>query len=515
MKNQVKRALFSVDNLRNIEELAGALKKMGWHIIATKETVAQLKQNNIEVEDVVDFTGVSTDYGFPPTLHSKIEAALTLDVSFKIDLVYDIPYPHDKGNDVGGHALLALGVKGERIVAMTPEDMQQVIEELEKDAHHLRISADYHRQLLDKANACIAEHYLVLARRQGEGSYDGWKGKAHSKLLNGENPYQVPADLFISENHQDDLSLGKFNLCNDSSPCFTNVADMDCIIQTMCLAAEAFQLNLKKIPYIAIVAKHGNPCGMAVDWESPKKAIEKALFGNPNAIWGGECITNFKIDEALGQLLYQSDERGKTYGSSYWMLDVIVAPDFDDGAFKILSKKSSRKLFRNQALHVPKLSDFPWHYRNVRGGFLRQPPNDYILDISKADCNDSQKNKQDIDSLIIAWSVVYSSYHGGNEVALVKDKQLLGVGGGSSTVDAAKTAVSRTQFNKHDTKDSVFAADAFFPFTDAPEILINAGCCIGIFPSGGKNEAVVKKYFTDNNINAIYIPSQYRGFCRH
>lgn len=514
MMHKIKRALFSVDNLRDIEKFARALKKMQWHIIATAETVRRLKKSNIETEDIATFADVKEKYGFPPTLHSKIEAALTLDVPFRIDLVYDIPYSLDKGNDVGGHTLLGLGAKGGRIVVMSPEDMRVVIKELQKDGRHLRIRSDLHNQLLYKVNARISEHYINVCKQQKESPCDGWVGRAVMRLLNGENPYQVPSDLFISED-KDNLSLGKFYIYDRRLPCFTNLADVDCILHTMCLAAGSFYANFKKVPYIAIAAKHGNPCGMAIDWRSPRGTINKALFGNHTAIWGGEVITNFKIDKAIGQLLYESRERKRLCGYGHWMLDVIAAPDFDRAAYKLLSKSSQRKLLRNQYLYNPKLPSFPWHYRRVRGGFLRQPINNYILDLKEVHLSDRHKIKQNIDSLILAWSVAYSSNHGGNEIALVKDNKLLGVGGGPSTVDAANIAVLRAQSNRHDTEDSVFAADAFFPFTDAPEILVKAGCCSGVFPLGGKNERLINKYFRRNKVSMVRIPSQYRGFCRH
>jgi len=514
LNNQVKRALFSVDSLNNIEQFAIAFQGMGWHIIATAETVKKLQQHDIVVEDVATFTGVTENYGFPPTLHPKIETALTLDVSFRIDLVYDIPYPLSKGNDIGGRTLLALGAKGNRIVVFTFDDMRQVIEELRQDPNNTNISDNYRMQLIDKAHAHIARHYMSLGYRQGEGLCSGLIGTLALRLMNGENPYQIPSDLFISEG-QDSLSLHQLQPQNSNTSCFTNLADTDCILYTLCLAAEAFRLKYKRVPYIAIAAKHGNPCGMAIDWTSTEETVFGALWGNPMAIWGGEFITNFKIDGNLGRLLYKSEEREKLFGNAHWMLDVVVAPDFDKNALDILGRSSSRKIFKNSMLYEPKLLDFNWHYRQVRGGFLRQPSPNYILDITRVEYDNSQLNGKLLDSLIIAWGIVYSSNHGGNEVALVKDRRLLGVGGGPSTVDAAKTAVLRAQASGHDTMKSVFAADAFFPFTDAPEILKEAGCCSGIVPSGGKNETLVRKYFQSNDINIMYIPAQYRGFCRH
>ena len=104
---------------------------------------------------------------------------------------------------------------------------------------------------------------------------------------------------------------------------------------------------------------------------------------------------------------------------------------------------------------------------------------------------------------------------GGNEVALVKDLQLIGLGGGPATTIAADTALKRAQEGGHDTRSSIFAADAFFPFTDAPEILAKAGCKWGLVPKGGIREEEVRDYFKDQGIKVYYLPEQFRGFCRH
>ena len=514
MNDQVKRALFSVDNPESILEFARALNEMGWHIIATSETVKKLKKHGISVEDAAAFTALKRKNVYPPTLHPKIEEALTLDVAFRIDLVYDIPYPLTKGNDVGGRTLLALGAKGKRIVVLRPEDMRRVLKELRRDPAHSRISDSYRLQLIDKVNAHISEHYLTLARRGGESVYDGTIGTSILRLMNGENPYQVPSDLFAREN-QDALSLHRLHSENAAIPCFTNLADTDAIMHTLCLAAEAYRLHYKDLPLIAVCAKHGNPCGMSASWKSAEAAVTEALFGNPIAIWGGECITNFTITEKVAVALTESTKRRKMLGDPHWMLDVVAAPDFDKKAVEILTKRPSRKIFKNPALGDPVLPGPTWHYRHVRGGFLRQPFPRYILDMHENEGDISRFTHDDIDSLILAWSVAYSSNHGGNEVVLAEGSRLLGVGGGPSTVDAVKTAVMRSRANGHDTRGSVFAADAFFPFTDAPKVLKGAGCRGGLVPSGGKNDELVKKYFQKNGINVLYIPPQYRGFCRH
>jgi phosphoribosylaminoimidazolecarboxamide formyltransferase/IMP cyclohydrolase len=333
-------------------------------------------------------------------------------------------------------------------------------------------------------------------------------------LLHGENPYQVNAGLFSSD-AEDNLSLASLDRVNNNLPCFTNLADLDAILHTLCLVWEAFLLNQSNAPFIAIAAKHGNPCGLGIDWSSKDVAVSRALFGNPQAVWGGEFIVNFEIDDGLAHLLYKDEKRKEILGSPYWMLDLVAAAGFSRKAIEVLGKNTSRKLFGSAGLLEPRLPRNAFSLRQVRGGFLGQPSGDYILDIKKSETGNLNLSPEIIDSLILAWAVANSSFHGGNEIAIAKNRQLIGSGGGPSTLDAAKSAVSRAQSQEHDLDAAVFTADAFFPFTDAPQVLKEAGCMAGIVPSGGKNEELVRKYFTDSKVGVIYLDEQYRGFCRH
>lgn len=505
-----KLALFSLyDNTRALE-FARELKKLGWDIIATRETVELLAGNGVPVRDIAEFTGITENLGFPPTLHPKIEAALTTEHPDRIDLVYDIPYPNNVGNDVGGRTLLALAAKGNRIPVMTPKDMETVIKFLKKDG---KIDESFHKHLISKTNANIAAHYIELARLSKTNFHEGVIGELLYELMHGENPYQVPSCLYATGT-DDPLAVTRFEQLNET-PCFTNLADSDCILQTMCLAAEAFRLEYGKVPYIAMGAKHGNPCGMSSDWNDPTMTIGKALFGNPLAIWGGEFITNFPIDETVANLLVESDRRRERFGAAGWMLDVVMAPELTSKGLEILRRRKSRKIMRNSALGDPILGSRATVMREVRGGFILQPPPNYVLNAAEAVPTFESVGREILDTLIIAWSVAWSSNHGGNEIALAKDRQLLSAGGGSATVDAAHTAVDRANRIGHDVKGAVFAANAFFPFTDAPEVLVKAGCTSGLVPSGGMKESNVREYFDKCGVTMFYLPEQYRGFSRH
>ncbi len=509
----IKRALFSLTDQAGVLDFARQLISLGWEIIATKETTSLLKENNIEAKDFSDFFKIDDSYPFPPTLHPKLEAALTANSENAIDLVYITTYPLTSGNDVGGHTILALAAKGNKIPVSKKEDMHYVIQCLQKNNNCL--PEEIKNTLVKKTYAKIAKHYLQLQyKSENLDDLAVIVGKKLKQLSWGENPYQVPADLFKTSG-QDSLALPNFEQVAGGSPCYTNIADFDSILKTIGLAAETFFHHYRKQPFIAIAAKHGNPCGLAIDWRFPEVAVEKALFGNPVAIFGGEVITNFEITEFLAEKLYQSEKLKEKYGRLTWCLDLIAAPNFADGAVKILKQRKKIKLFKNKNLTNPQLEKSKWFYRMMRGGFLRQPQASYILDLNELDRKQLNSNSEILDSLIIAFAAAWTSSHGGNEIAIAKDGALLSCAGGPSTVEACQTAVSRAKQHNHDLKNSIFTADSFFPFTDGPGELAGAGCQFGLVPAGGKYFEKIKNYFDEKNVKMIYLPENIRGFCRH
>lgn len=504
----VKTALFSTNEPEKIIQQCRKLIKLGWRLIATRETVKVMQKAGIPAEDVKNFTGVDYKYGVPPTLHPKIEQALTDDCQEPIDLVFDVPYPLTKGNDVGGRTLLALAAKGKRLAINNKEDLKKVVELLEKNSAALD---DVRAQLNAKVNFEIAGYFLELTKKH-TGQYEGLLGTHKMFCREGENPYQVPCEFFSYDN-DDFMGIGRLKQQSGEPMCFTNLADTDSIIITLQKLKQVFLLNCNRVPYIVVASKHGNPCGIGVDWNSQDQAINKALWGNPVGIWGGEVITNFHIDKTGAQILLKSQRRKGLFGNSDWMLDVVIAPKFSSTAISILGKRKQRKLLSNPEISENSEVTEKWHYRFLRGGYLRQKANDYILKLDEV--NWTNLSSVDIDSLFITWANSYTSFHGGNEVSLARNSMLIGVGGGPSTVMAAQHAVQWAKAYNHKTKGALFCADAFFPFTDAPKILIKAGCVGGVACAGGKNHNIIQRYFKNKKVKMGFIPEQYRGFCRH
>jgi len=507
-----KYLLISLEKPERVLEIAPFFVEKGWDILASSETISVLKTADIPCEDISDFVAFKDEYGFPPTLHPKVEYALTNEACAKrIEIVFDIPYPLDRGNDVGGHTLLALAIKGNRIPITNYDDMFELIDQIRKTNN---VSDVLRKQLQETALIKIIDHNArLLSNISNNVSFHGMKRV--EKLLEGENPYQVPAYLCRDMNIVTfGYSITEFERVSGETACYTNLADMENLVNTLFKISKAFDYYYNKVPHIAILAKHGNPCGLSADWVSPKNAIENALWGSPAAIWGGEFVSNFIITEKLSRLLYKSEKRQKLTGNSKWMLDVIVCPDIDKEALQILGERQRTKLYVNDKFHQAELAPYFDIIKFINGGYLTQPANAYILDFSKLKWT-KMFRKSSVDSYIIAWAVAYSSFHGGNEIAIAKNNSLLAAGGGPSTVEAAKIAVWRANENNHDINGSVFCADAFFPFTDAPEVLKNAGCIGGVVPSGGANRREVESFFSGRDMEVGFIPEKYRGFCRH
>ena len=152
-----------------------------------------------------------------------MEYALTVDCPERIDIVLDIPYGLDDGNDVGGYTLLALAAKGNRIPIMSVKDMDNVVTLFQAEGG---VGESYKKELINKVYFKIARHYFELIKREGGEKYLGCILKQELQLEGGENPYQRPAYLYSCDD-ADQLSLPSFKQISGNSPCYTNLADMD------------------------------------------------------------------------------------------------------------------------------------------------------------------------------------------------------------------------------------------------------------------------------------------------
>jgi phosphoribosylaminoimidazolecarboxamide formyltransferase/IMP cyclohydrolase len=316
----------------------------------------------------------------------------------------------------------------------------------------------------------------------------------------------------------DKLSITNFNVLSNNKLCYVNCSDLDCLINILSKINQAYVLNKLQIPFISIAAKHGNVCGIGIDYHSKKISLTKALWGNPQAIWGGELIINFKINLDIANDICASEERLKKFKSEKWMLDLVVSPEITEDSLEKIKLRKNTKILVNKHLYksyLPKKSQKI--YKFLRNAIIEQTSPNFIIKFNELEVISKKRilPRKNLDNLIISWAASYSSFHGGNEVALAKNNMLLNCAGGPSTIEAAETAINRAKKIHKKIGNSVFCADAFLPFIDVLQILKSNNIFIGVMPSGGIRLKEIKKYMKKENMNIGLIQEKFRGFYRH
>ena len=523
-----RNALISVYHKAGIVEFAQELTSLGFSIYASGGTARHLSEHGVSVTDVADLAGGKAILGHRVvTLSRGVHAALLSRPDNSDDTqemqelgipVFDLvcvdlyplaeelanPY-HTKESvvektDIGGPTMIRSGVKGNRLVVCDPNDRSQVIAWLKAGEPN----NFFKEALAAKGEFTIADYCLTSARFLGEGMYEGIVGSRVAECKYGENRYQTPAALYET-NTSDPLSLGNFYVVEGTDPSYNNWCDLDRLLQTITHIAAGFKKNVASTPLIAVGAKHGNPCGAATGADS-LDVLKKTLAGDPLAIFGGLIITNFPIGIAEADVL------------SEVMLDGVIAPSVEDVAIEKLRRKGNKcRFIVNNALNSLGIDsiDTTNRIRSVRGGFLHQPNYTYILDT-----NDPEMKKYSIQgkqngNIILAWAI--GSTSNSNTITLVKDTMLIGNGvGQQDRVGAAKLALTRAERSGHNIEGACAYSDSFFPFPDAPEVLIDAGVTSILTTSGSMNDPKTIELCKERNVTLYMIPDALgRGFFAH
>jgi phosphoribosylaminoimidazolecarboxamide formyltransferase/IMP cyclohydrolase len=540
--NKQKIALISVYNKEGIADFAKELTNLGWKIISSGGTAKHLKDAGVLNTDVADITGMPAILSHRvATLHPKIHGGLlALDTPEHLAELekYDIPwidlvcvdfYPLQdevvnpnatresviEKTDIGGPTMIRSGAKGGRITICDPADRMKVIEWL-KDGEQDR--EEFLNNLRAKAEFLIAQYVATSAYYHSGSKYRSIFGEQVLECVYGENAYQKPAGLYANGS-VDTLAIPNWNLVAGSLLSYNNICDLDRMMQTMTHIGAGFEKNFNKIPKIVIGAKHGNPCGIGVGDEEIE-AADKMLVGDLRAIFGGLVMLNFNVDEKIAdELIHKYSPEGVRR-----LLDVVAAPGFSPEAVEILSRKKGKcRLLVNKNIENAgvKSLDNELRHRYVRGGFLLQPNYTFVPSIALAKEGVSEKIMQDV---ILAWAI--GSTSNSNTITLVKDGRLVGNGvGQQDRVGAAKLAISRAddaanfadpKIEQADLQGAVAFSDSFFPFPDAPEVLINRGVKTIFSTSGSVNDEKIIELCTNRGVELILLPdSEARGFYQH
>lgn len=531
-----KTALISVYDKTGIADFAKSLSDLGWKIISSGGTAKHLMDAGISVTDVAEITGMPAILSHRVvTLHPKIHGGLlALDTEEHraelekygipwIDMVCCDLYPLEEETknpsatmksviektDIGGPTMLRSGAKGGRIAICDPVDRLKVVEWLNAGEP---LKEEFLNKLSAKTESIIAKYCLTSSAYLSHGAYGGTVGEREKECVYGENAYQKPAGLF-SNAHGDPLALPAWTLVAGNPMSYNNFCDLDRMMQTMTHIGAGFEKNFSAVPNIAIGAKHGNACGAGYA-DDAVTAIDKMLEGDLRAIFGGSVMLNFPVDEKIADELihkFMPSEQRR-------LLDVVSAPSFTPEAIEILSRKKGKcRLLVNKNIEKAGMNslDKEDRQRYVRGGFLQQPNYTFVPKIDS-----SSKNKD----VVLAWAVGCTS--NSNTITLVKDSRLYGNGvGQQDRVGAAKLAIFRADDAakfadanalEANLENAVAYSDSFFPFPDAPEVLINRGIKTIFATSGSVNDEKVIDLCKSKSVEFITMPdTEARGFYQH
>lgn len=327
----------------------------------------------------------------------------------------------------------------------------------------------------------------------------------------GENAWQTPARL-VHEESDDPLAIGRFTLLEGSAPSYNNLVELDRQLQTVTHIAAAFDVAGHCVPRVAVGTKHGNACGAAVA-PTPVEAARLMLTGDTRAIFGGCVILGFAVDEEVADTLLNHASEVRR------LLDMVVAAAFTDGAVDLLARKQGKcRVLANPALGElgPGSLDTAPRRRQVRGGVMEQPNYTFTLDLADPAVRrfGTLTPAQERD-LLLAWAVGATS--NSNTVTLVRDGQLLGNGvGQQDRVGACALAVTRARDAGHDIAGAAAYSDSYFPFPDAPRVLIDAGVGAIFSTSGSVRDEIVVQAMLDAGVGVVQLPDRdARGFFGH
>ena len=489
-RKPIRRALVSVYDKDRLLELGAALSKAGIEIISTGSTAKTLQGSGIAVTEVSQYTGFPEIMGgrvktLHPKIHSGIladqdnpdhlQAIADLDIA-PFDLVVINLYPFAQTIasgaayaecieqiDIGGPSMLRGAAKNHGSVAVISKVAQY-------DALFAAISAggttlEERRNFALEVFRTTAEYDLTIASWLGtQISVDipDWFGliwRRESSLRYGENPHQSaaiyrggpPGIVNAVQSHGKEMS-------------FNNYTDADA----------AWRAALDHTDPCVVIIKHANPCGIATG-KDIASAYLAAHSCDPVSAFGGVIAANRKVTVAMAEPLSQI------------FTEVIIAPEYEPAALEILMKKPSIRI-----LTCPNTKLSPLEIRPVSGGVLLQ--NTDKIDAPGDDCANwnqvtgKQVSPQVLADLQFAWRAVRAVKS--NAILLAKNGAAVGIGMGQvNRVDSARLSIDRAGDRS---KGSVAASDAFFPFADGLQILIDGGVTAVVQPGGSvRDEEVI------------------------
>jgi len=485
---KIRTALISVFDKTGVLDLAKNLAKNEVQIISSGGTAKYLKENNIKVTEVSEYTGFNEIFdGRVKTLHPKIHAGILArgksDESElkkigarKIDLVVANLYPFadevaDEESteksiiekiDIGGPAMIRAAAKNYKytVVVTHPQQYQQLSFDEISEKESKELAADAF-DLTCSYDLAVSTWFL-----------NNSMGHTSIKLRYGENPHQ-DGFLHVGE----DAPIDFLNPLQGKEISYNNVSDS--------LAAWACVQEFNE-PSVCIV-KHTNPCGVA----SSKDILEsykKAFQTDPTSAFGGVIACNNEIDKKTANYMINNQ-----------FIEVLVAPSYTKEAIEILQSKPNIRVLRSNHNEIDIFEN-----RIVNGiGLVQSSDTEDFSSMEFKNVTKISPTPEQLDDLIFAMKV--AKHAKSNAIVLAKNKMTLGVGVGQmSRVISTKIAFLKAEEEGLNVKGCVLASDAFFPFRDNIDFAASKGVSHIIQPGGSVKDEEVIKAADENNLSMTF-----------
>tara|TARA_Y100001970_G_scaffold153026_1_gene187444 strand:+ start:3304 stop:4839 length:1536 start_codon:yes stop_codon:yes gene_type:complete len=509
---KIKRALISVSDKKNLRPLLKILKKNKVEIISSGGTHKEIKKLKFKCTEISKYTGFPEILdGRVKTLHPKIYAGILnkrdnkshhndlIKNNFKnIDLLIVNFYPfeetlknsfnHSKiieNIDIGGPTIVRAAAKNYRDVTVITSSSQynELINEMVK--FNGSTSKSFREKMSQIAFAetsyydAIISNYLNKITKNYFPQKKIIYGNLIEKLRYGENPHQQSA--IYSQNN-----FLKIKQLHGKQLSYNNYNDI--------FAALTISKSLPK-NIGTVIVKHTNPCGVSILKDSVK-CYKSALACDPLSAFGGIVSCNFKINKKLAL------ELNKLF------LEVIIANRIDSDALKILKKKKNLRLIDASDFDFTEILRFNSANENML--IQSEDKKKFIKSDFKIVSKKKPTKSQFID-LMFAFNIC--RYVKSNAIVLASNKTTTGIGSGqTSRVDSCQIAIDKMKKFNRSSSDLVAASDAFFPFVDGIEKLVQAGVKAVIQPAGSIKDKEIIKFA--NETKTVLVFSKTRHF-RH
>ncbi len=506
----VRRALISVSDKTDLLPLGAALTEAGAEVFSTGSTAATLREGGVPVTDVAELTGFPEVLdGRVKTLHPAVHSGIlaNLDVAehrrqleelgfepFDLVVVNLYPFAETIGKgasfeesiemiDIGGPAMIRAAAKNHASVAVVtdPSQYPEVIEALAAGGtdrelrSHLALEAFRHTATYD---VTVANWLGEQVEDPGLPSWWGRTYRLDHNLRYGENPHQKAALYVQTSPAADPASLTTANQLGGKEMSYNNYQDTSAALRAV---------SDQKTPAVAIV-KHANPCGIATA-DAVSGAYSEAFACDPVSAFGSVVAANREIDLETAQEISQV------------FTEVVAAPGYTPEALELLRKKRNLRI-----LQVEAAGSEETEFIAVDGGLLVQELDrmDAVIgtDDQETGGDDVEHwslvagdpaSAQTLADLEFGWRAVRSVKS--NAILLAKDGASVGIGMGQvNRVDSARLAVERANTladGQERARGAVAASDAFFPFADGLQMLIDAGVEAVVAPGGSMRDAEV------------------------